>query len=607
MKKMIRLFAMASALVTLASCTLYHSEKTVQSDRGVPIAVLELSPSGLMLSGARTISTQIVTAKWEPVFADDTYLSWKSSDTSVVTVEDTNGSVCTLTLQGNGTAVVTATNYDGSVSASCLVQGVLSTVVPFEVENLSAQVFSTNAELSWTTPEKNAGFLKQTIISVHKSQADAESLSNPVSQVIVETAQAGTNYTAYVQNLEPSTEYYFAVRVENYNGNVSPVKVLHESTHELDDEPADDVQSLGVSMGSNYAELSWTVVDVDDVREIHLVTSSTAAEAVIPDEIIIPEISAAGSYTVTNLSQLTEYKFTVYTYDINYNKSQGASVSGKTKLAATNLVAAYDPEFKYSGFAQLSWTDPDGDFDSLKVTAVPESGEALSFEVEKGIESCSFEKLLVGIPYTFTVETLNHEDESLGSSSVTAYASKFLVRLYSRKNTGYLVPTSAGTLKTQDGNSAAYSFKWIRRPALDSSSTFTYTADNKNSGPAETFSMEAMNLEGKGSGLFFYITDVDKSVTSSSGAAITGGIIAPDSIPEMSLATLYKSACNSSTAGDGSMRFTKLTQSETDTTAVYYQIGGNGSGGIIYRTSAGSPGYNEWWWGMTVEDATESY
>lgn len=124
----------------------------------VPVTAISLSPSSLEFSKAGV--TRQLTVSYTPSNADDKSVTWKSSDTDVVTV-DASGNVTSV---GHGVATVTAKTQN-NVSASCSVD---CSGIPIQV----VRIESSEDEVAFGSSE-----YKEITITVFPEDATDKSLS----------------------------------------------------------------------------------------------------------------------------------------------------------------------------------------------------------------------------------------------------------------------------------------------------------------------------------------------------------------------------------------------------------------------------------------------
>ena len=123
-----------------------------------PVTGIKVSPDTLTLN--RKDETAQLTAEVIPSYADNTRVTWKSSDESVVTVDE-KGKV---TAVGNGTATITVTSVSGNYTATVAV----TVKIPVEIEKISI-------EAEKETPTK-LGESTELKVKIEPENADAQKL-----------------------------------------------------------------------------------------------------------------------------------------------------------------------------------------------------------------------------------------------------------------------------------------------------------------------------------------------------------------------------------------------------------------------------------------------
>lgn len=591
------------------SCSIYQSEFEIQSDKGTPIQKIELEKS-IYLTGVRGVTTQSLTASYYPSTAQDTEITWTSSDESVVSISNATGTTCTLTLQGNGEAQVTAKNSSGKVSAVCKVTGTLSTSSPFEAADFSLTAYSNNIKATWKTPSLNAEYLSGAIFKVYETDFDtlvgttqilgtsakdttySVRLGGGISNLIYDDYTiSSSGYT-----LDSSSQYKVEIYVTDLNGNLSLSKSQTVTTLVSDTSAPSSVSNTQISdILDNSLSFTWTDSSDSDLQGVLIKTYVQGQSETSLTDIFVSKGKQTAQ--IQNLSEDSNYTFYIYSVDDNFNLSDETKIDYNSSVVIKNVTSSLSSD--YSGLIDFTWTDPSCDFSKIKISASSsyETTNSLSdveLEIKKGIQTASFENLMAGYEYTFTFTVLDSNDDILSSKSYKAYPSKVLIRFYSGANSGYMIVTSEKSFKTQDGSSLAYHYKWLKMKALDGSATITYDGET-STGTVQTYSIMAMNLDGKASGLYAYLSSADSSNSNGAEASMT---IAESSIIKASslqnFATFFNAAVASS-AGS-SLKALRFTQN-------YFQLGGNGSSAIFYRTSAGAPGLTQWLWTISQESA----
>ena len=123
-----------------------------------PVTGIKVSQDTLMLT--KKDETAQLTAEVIPSYADNTRVTWKSSDESVVTVDE-KGKV---TAVGNGTATITVTSVSGNYTATVAV----TVKIPVEIEKISIE-----AEKETLTKIGESTELK---VKIEPENADAQKL-----------------------------------------------------------------------------------------------------------------------------------------------------------------------------------------------------------------------------------------------------------------------------------------------------------------------------------------------------------------------------------------------------------------------------------------------
>lgn len=144
------------------TCTVcgYTEKETIPSIYipSYPVTGIKVSQDTLMLT--KKDETAQLSAEVVPSYADNTRVTWKSSDESVVTVDE-KGKV---TAVGNGTATITVTSVSGNYTATVAV----TVKIPVEIEKISIE-----AEKETLTKIGESTELK---VKIEPENADAQKL-----------------------------------------------------------------------------------------------------------------------------------------------------------------------------------------------------------------------------------------------------------------------------------------------------------------------------------------------------------------------------------------------------------------------------------------------
>ncbi|MBE6353722.1 fibronectin type III domain-containing protein [Treponema sp.] len=571
------------------SCSQSDHKFIMTEDRGLAIASLEIDHDSIYMQGNKGKTQASLSVTYSPSLAQDTLIYWSSSDENVATVSDTNLTTCTVTLQGTGKAVITASSYSGSAKAQCVVEGILDETPAFEVADITVTPYANNIELTWTNPSDNAENLYGIRADIY---AGDKAEGTPVKSIELEGAGEGAVYSERIRDLTPETEYCISVRSLTVNAILSDeAKEASFTTLAADDEaPAAVTDAVIGSVSAENVVVNWTDSASDDVWYIAVYAYDASDEEID----FVKVLPGNESCTVAGVSDDSDkYTYKIVVVDNNFNVSSEVSLVYHNGAHVSALTAT--PSTEYSGLLSLAWTDPEEDFDHHSITLSSEGQEDIKVEtVAAGVQKYDFTGLVPGALYYVTVSTFDSEGELTGTSGTRAYASKIQIRFYSRESSGFMVVTSAKSFKTQDGNSAAYSYKWLKMPALDGSTEFTYDGDSGKTGTVPTYSIMAQGIDGSASGQYIYLTSNDSSVTggeSSTEAPLT--ICTADEVDaeRVSFATFISAAVS-----DSSYKALRFAEN-------YYQLGSTSSK-VIYRTSAGAAGYTRWHWTITEEVST---
>lgn len=571
------------------SCSQSTTEFNVQSDRGLEIQELALDKSSLILRGNKNQTQEVLTASYMPSFAQDTYIKWTSSDENVVTVSNTGSTTCTVTLQGNGSAVVTASNYSGKIKASCKVTGVLDKTPPEKISALTLTPYANNIAVNWTNGSSENNVLYGARAFIYEG---TDSSGIPVLSVDLEGGEGSKSYSKRVKNLEPQTEYYAEVYALSLNGIVS-VENLSAAVTTLQEDNENPLPVSGLQLSAEKeGELivEWKDSSSSDLQYIAI--SYGSSDSTDENQIIVE--AGKEKAVLENLDSSLKYTVKVFAVDNNFNNSDFVEKSIDLKSSARNLVLT--PSTSYSGVVDFSWTNPEIEFDSIKVEAASSSGYAEKI-LENTESSVTFADLVPDELYTFTIKLLGKDGAVIGKISKECRAPKIIIKVYSRNSSsaGYLVSKSDKALITQDSNSAAYSFKWIKRPALDGTSAITYDADGVT-GKTETFSLEACDLTENPTGLYLCLSE---KVTSSSSVAAPILIAEKTAVETYgtALATFFKAAVNTQYCGKSDCRALRVNCENL-------LIGATSSNSITARNASSLAGVDEYHWAITQEDKT---
>ncbi len=238
---------------------------------------------------------------------------------------------------------------------------------------------SNSVDLSWTAPgdDDYTGAASQYDIRYSTSnitEANWESASQALSEPSPQSAGNSEFFT--VDDLDPNTTYYFAIKTADEVPNWSELSNVVNATTDPEQEAPSDIADLSITnMNSTSATLAWTAPGDDgsigtateyDLRmstsPISNLNWNSATE--LTNE---PTPSIAGSnetYTVTNLSPDVTYYFVLKTSDEIPNWSGLSNVANGTTSSEEIAPADIDDLIALvstSSSISISWTAPGDD------------------------------------------------------------------------------------------------------------------------------------------------------------------------------------------------------------------------------------------------------
>jgi chitodextrinase len=326
---------------------------------------------------------------------------------------------------------------------------------PVHGEFLVSGSSSSSVTLTWTAPgdDGNVGTATQYDIRYATSPIADSNWDSAISVPGVPSPQPADSHESFtVENLTPSTTYYFAIKTADEVPNWSPLSNVTSATTDPEQDPPSTIADLNVSGAtSTTATLAWTAPGDDgdsgtatqyDIRfAISPITEANwdSCTQVIGE----PSPQIAGSsetFTVQNLSPSTTYYFAVKTADEVPNWSNLSNVpvattspeevapADITDLMAINptgtsltliwtapgddgdsgTAAQYDIRFATSPITEANWTA------AAQISGVPSPQPAGSNE------SFTVEDLNPNTTYYFAIKTADEVPNWSGLSNVAS-------------------------------------------------------------------------------------------------------------------------------------------------------------------------------------------
>ena len=203
-------------------------------------------------------------------------------------------------------------NYSEGVTAKATVIDTSDKTAPANVTKLSVQAENGTAILSWKNPADTD------FAGVQISMSPAEgTLKNAVS--------LEKNVTSFdVFGLENGKEYTFAVKTFDKSLNYSEGVTAKATVVDTSDKIApQDVTELTATTKDAGVLLTWTDATDEDIHGYEVTWNKSAASE---SNSMMVAPGANGCY-ISNLTNGTEYTFTVKSVDTSGNKSQGVTIS----------------------------------------------------------------------------------------------------------------------------------------------------------------------------------------------------------------------------------------------------------------------------------------
>lgn len=238
---------------------------------------------------------------------------------------------------------------------------------------------SNSINITWTAPgdDNNTGIASQYDIRYSTSTIN-EGNWNSANQATGEPSPqiAGSEEFFTIENLDPNTTYYFAIKSADEIPNWSVISNIITASTDPEQESPSDIADLNITdISSISATLAWTAPgddgDVGTANEYDIRMSTSPITALnwnsatqLTGE---PSPSIAGSsetYIVSNLTPEITYYFAIKTSDEIPNESGLSNVANGTTSAEENAPADIDDIIALvstSTTISISWTAPGDD------------------------------------------------------------------------------------------------------------------------------------------------------------------------------------------------------------------------------------------------------
>ena len=327
------------------TCTVcgYTEKETIPSIYipSYPVTGIKVSQDTLMLT--KKDETAQLSAEVVPSYADNTRVTWKSSDESVVTVDE-KGKV---TAVGNGTATITVTSVSGNYTATVAV----TVKIPVEIEKISIE-----AEKETLTKIGESTELK---VKIEPENADAQKLIWKSDNEMVAAVDENGKVTAIGNGMAIIT-----VTTE-YGKNTASIII----TVKIPDKPViNKTKGFGrlkvrsVNQTKTSITLEWSKLDGVDGYLVYGNRCNTSTKTYKYQK--LATITNGRTWTHRNLKKGTFYKYIVKAYKI---------VDGKKIVTDTSASIHVITQGSKYGIAR-----------SVSVTKIGNKKNALKITLKKG-------------------------------------------------------------------------------------------------------------------------------------------------------------------------------------------------------------------------------
>ena len=275
----------------------YKEKETIPSIYipSYPVTGIKVSQDTLMLT--KKDEAAQLTAEVIPSYADNTRVTWKSSDESVVTVDE-KGKV---TAVGNGTATITVTSVSGNYTATVAV----TVKIPVEIEKISIE-----AEKETLTKIGESTELK---VKIEPENADAQKLIWKSDNETVAAVDENGKVTAVGNGT-------VAITVTTEDGKIMASIMI---TVDVPEEPVitnttgfGRLKARSVKQTKTSVTLEWSRLDGADGYFIYGNLCNTAAKSYKYKKLADISNGSTRTWTQKSLKKGTYYKYIVKAYRI---------------------------------------------------------------------------------------------------------------------------------------------------------------------------------------------------------------------------------------------------------------------------------------------------
>lgn len=459
-KKLIGIF---TAIVLLSFSFTSCNDLAEKNEDSTPS--LTLSEYAVEITSAMAaVTTHKITAKVEN---SSSKVYWTSSNKQIATVSNDGSGTTVVTVQGAGTAVISAKTEDGKLQKNCYVTITLTSMKPTPVSELEvSDITSTTVTLSWEKPSV-AG---QVLIEVYEgSKNSVTDGTQPFSVHYVDVSKRTYTVKDLITDSKGTKKYSFFV-YGYLNGEKSKSVSTAEATLLKDDQPPESVKNVTSKTTDHAISLSWTEPSDEDYAGVEITTTGKHLDGSEIESINVLKGNTTASFT--ELKANTEYTFVFKTYDLNNNKqSEGESVAVKTLKDTTAPNALTEIHYAVTrNSIDITYEDSTSpDFKFVQVFV----GDEKKLDVAKGVKSVKVSDLELGQTYIVTLKAVDYDDNVAPCSPITQKITGPIVTSVevSAKYTGsaYVTWNDTEAQETDnDGNKVTYKYKVVLTPSSGS-------------------------------------------------------------------------------------------------------------------------------------------
>lgn len=467
-KKIIGIF---TAIVLLSFSFTSCNDLSEKNEDSTPS--LTLSEYAVEITSAMAaVTTHKITAKVEN---SSSKVYWTSSNKQIATVSNDGSGTTVVTVQGAGTAVISAKTEDGKLQKNCYVTITLTSMKPSPVSELEvSDITSTTVTLSWEKPSV-AG---QVLIEVYEgSKNSVTDGTQPFSVHYVDVSKRTYTVKDLITDSKGTKKYSFFV-YGYLNGEKSESVSTVEATLLKDDQPPESVKNVTSKTTDHAISLSWTEPSDEDYAGVEITITGKHLDGSEIESINVLKGKTTASFT--SLKANTSYTFTLRTYDVNENiqsamECETINVTTEKDVTAPNAIGNISYVVTRTS-VDITYTDSTSDdFKEVKVVVkdANDDNSEKTINVDKGIEKVIVDGLTKGSTYTITLNAVDCDGNAAASIPIVQKITGPVATSVevSAKYTGsaYVTWNDTEAQETDNGgNKVTYKYKVVLTPSSGS-------------------------------------------------------------------------------------------------------------------------------------------